>query len=165
MVFLIKQQSTFDIDIDIICKTMINIEQNKNVYDINGTTITSPLYSVPFNSYTHQLVDYEMTMSVGVLALYIPNSEETNITIIEMIKDKFRELGGIDRHTKIPIVSGNNKSTTYTLLNSIIPFDMENSIVPRGISYRKIILGDHNITNVCENGSRFVWIIQPINNS
>jgi hypothetical protein len=162
MVFLIKQQSTFYVDIDIICKTMINIEQNKNVFDINGETNGLPMCNVPFNSYTHQQVDYEMDVSLGVLVLYIPNAVENHNTITSMLINKFREIGGIDRITKTPIISGSNKSTTYTLLNSCVNCDVENSTSPYGIAYRKIIMGDYNIKQACETGSRFVWSIQLI---
>jgi hypothetical protein len=162
MVFLIKQQSTLYTDIDIICKTMINIEQNKNVFDINGATKGPPLCNVPFNSYTHQQVDYDMTVSLGVLVLYMPNSEENHDTISSMLINKFREIGGVDRITKVPISSGNNRSTTHTLLNSCISFDMENSTTSYGSAYRKIVMGDYNIKQVCETGPRFVWSIHLI---
>ena len=60
MVFNIKGTSSLrditSLDIDLICKTMINIEKNKNIYNLHGSENPLPISNTPFNSYTHKQV-------------------------------------------------------------------------------------------------------------
>lgn len=162
MVLFIITQNEIDNDIDILCKMMINIEQNKNIYDKHGNA-NHPNIRKSFNSYTFQQVDYDISVSVGVLLLYMPSN--TNLIysdIIFMLISKFRELD-IITELKIPVSTELYKSTTYTLLSTQSSTERITSNSVYGTSYRKLINNDYDVKKCYESGSTFVWLVKTIN--
>ncbi len=155
MVLFIKPITSVVDDMDVVCKMMINIEQNKNIFNINGTINTNVK---PFNNFIHQGINYEMTVSMGVLLLYIP----PNINIIyrdieQRLNHNFREnIIFDDNETKVPINTYSYNSTYYTLLTTKYTNEMNNT------AYRRIINNFYDVKKACESGSKFVWLIQII---
>lgn len=156
MVLFIKSYN--DPNIDLLCKMMINIEQNKTVYDIRGNE-NPPNIRNPFNYYTYQQVDYEMTVSMGTVLIYGNNTIQN---IEGILVSKFNELNKNDTNTMVPAKCSTYNSTTYTLMNKKPGTDTTTSTSTYGTAYRKIITSQYDIKKCCESGSKFVWFIQQI---
>ena len=162
MVLFIKPVTSVIDDMELVCKMMINIEQNKHIFNINGT-LNNTNDKKPFNNFIHQQVNYEMTVSMGVLLVYIPKDIIRYVDIEQRLIYSFRENAEfIDYETKVPTNTCLYNSTCYTLLNT----KFSNGILTRtttfGTAYRRIINNIHDIRKSCESGSRFTWLIQII---
>ena len=163
MVFNIKKTTNFTNDIGQICKTMINIEQNKNIYNLQGGENPAKLANKPFNTYTYKQVDYNISASMGVLIIYEPDPI-TFVNLYNLMVCKFAELNK-DTSDSIPYIDGDYKSTQHTLVTlKNVTFDTSVSLDTFSKSYRKIIASEPDIKKCCESGSKFVWYIHISNN-
>lgn len=160
MVILVKP-ITGSNDIQCICKYMINIEQNKNIFDEQGQENKTPLCDTPFNNYTHQRVDYDMTVSFGVILCYVDDDIHS---IRDSIQQNIRRLSFTIPNEYYPIHTSFSKSTTYTMINKKASFDSITTTSRYGRSYRKIIIDENGIKTACETGSRFVWFVHKVTN-
>lgn len=163
MVLFIKPVTSVIDDMDLVCKMMINIEQNKNIFNVNGILNTNN--KKPFNNFVYQDVNYEMTVSMGVLLLYIPfNSTIKYGEIEQRLIHNFRENIGLDDYDiKVPINTHPYNSTNYTLLTTEYT-DSTSTIASNigGKVYRRIINNIHDVRKGCESGSKFIWLLQII---
>ena len=168
MVFNIKGTSSLrdatSLDIDLICKTMINIEKNKNIYNLQGVENTLPKSNTPFNSYTHKHVEYTISASMGVLLIYTKESFTFN-QLSNLMISKFLELGK-DSDVDLPYTNNSCKSTYHTLVTiptSQLVSNTTSNCIDK--SYRKLTASAYDIKRFCEAGSRFVWYVNIINNN
>ena len=162
MVLFIKPVTSVIDDMDLVCKMMINIEQNKHIFNINGTLNTADTKK-PFNNFIHQQVNYEMTVSMGVLLVYIPVDIIRYVDIEQRLLHIFRENTEFnDYETKVPTNKYLYNSTCYTLLNTKCINSTITLTTTSGTAYRRIINNIHDIRKCCESGSRFIWLVQII---
>lgn len=174
MVLLIKKQTDLDNDLLLIAKMMINIEHNKTIYKLNGSLSNENIIKKPFNSYTHQQIDFDINVSSGIILLYIlvPRRDtEYNVSNIQqkLIGYLSQIESDYDSNIKIPYKMQKYNNTTYTLLSK--KYNSTKSTTGTGLnygtnfspSYRKIVANKHDFKKCVEYGSRFVWLIQ-INN-
>ena len=165
MVFNIKGTSSLrditSLDIDLICKTMINIEKNKNIYNLRGSENPLPISNTPFNSYTHKQVEYNISASMGVLVIYTKESFTFN-QLSNLMISKFLELGK-DFDVDLPYTNNSSKSTYHTLVTIPTSQLVSNTTsVNIDKSYRKLTAFAYDIKRFCEAGSRFVWYVNII---
>ena len=162
MVYFIKSTESFGRNVSKIAKAMINIEQNKNIFNADGEIINDP---EPFNSYTFNGIEYEMSISVGIISIYSSNND---ILVQMCINHLIDELNSIiyDRfsNTSDAVKYNDSTNTNHTILS--IPTDTllhgTNSSV-FGTSYRKILSNYNDIRKCKDNKSRFIWLVN--NNS
>ena len=144
---------------------MLNIEQNKTIYNANGNLNNANLAKKPFNQYVYNQIDNNMNVSIGIIVVYDNNSfvnPGTSNTIINSIKNKLAEIDQGNFNTKRPISVQSYKSTHYTLLSKKPDNDRSTSTSAYGTSYRKIIDNWYSIKKCCENGTAFVWLLYNI---
>jgi hypothetical protein len=171
MVFLIKSNTYVrnNSEIDKICKTMINIEQNRNIFNVDGIENDIKNTNIPFNSYTYKNIEYNITTSVGVVVIYVNNSHDdvtfTNLSHIMIEKFNQLNINSINTSDKLPISTYTHKSTYHTLVTSnnniiasLIP--TSTSTLNSSLSYRKLINNVRDFKKACESGTRFVWYIR-----
>lgn len=171
MVFIIKSnnyvRTTYDIDK--ICKMMINIEQNKYIYNIDGIENDAKESKTPFNLYTYKNVEYNITTSIGVLIIYVKNSSE-DVTASNLSNDminKFIQLDGDEGGScdNLPVSTPYHKSTYHTLVtlnNNIVPNLIPNTLTNNSLyrlSYRTLIFSLRDFKKACESGTRFIWYV------
>ena len=160
MVIFIKAESNI-VNIDTICKTMLNIENNKTIFDNDGKLI--PIDSrKSFSKYNINQVEYDISVSSGVVLLYLPN--DTDLTVRDMIKNITSKINALEREFNIrtininrPINTGLYNCTTYTYLAknlSTAEFDKP--------SYRKLVYDKYELRQVCKNGFGFTWFVNII---
>ena len=70
MVLIIKQRNSLTDEIDQICKMMINIENNQNVFNLQGLENNLATAKNPFNNYTYNQVDFNISVSMGAVIIY-----------------------------------------------------------------------------------------------
>ena len=165
MVLFIKSKKSIINNIEILCKMMLNIEQNKTIYNANGNLNNANLAKKPFNQYVYNQIDNNMNVSIGIIVVYDNNSfvnPGTSNTIINSIKNKLAEIDQGNFNTKRPISVQSYKSTHYTLLSKKPDNDRSTSTSAYGTSYRKIIDNWYSIKKCCENGTAFVWLLYNI---
>jgi hypothetical protein len=143
---------------------MINIENNQNIFNLQGLENNSAATKNPFNNYTYNQVDFNISVSIGVVIIY-PSEDIQNRTVINLMRSKFRELNK-DTRINLPYSSNQYNSTYHTLVttkpNTSITGTSFNKF---GKSYRKLITNSYDIKKSCEDGSRFVWYIQVIDSN
>jgi hypothetical protein len=162
MVYIIKQRAGLINEIDQLCKIMINIENNKKIYTSEGKENEIDISETPFNNYTYKQVEYNISVSMGVVVVY--TLDDINFTTISYnMKNKFIELSK-DAENSLPYSTYQYTSTYHTVVTRI-PEETGTSISTRGKSYRKIIEYPNDIQLCCDNGSRFVWYLHIINNN
>jgi len=163
MVLFIKD-SIPEINIDLLCKMMLNIENNKNLYNINGAVNNNNISNRPFNYYTHNRVDYEINVSFGVVLFYTSDESINYPNIDKLLCESFKKLPN-DMSKKAPVKIGSYNSTCYTLLSKAPDASVANitSSSSHGSSFRKIINTLYDVRKCCESGSKFVWLIQIVN--
>ena len=112
MVFIIKNQSndTNQKFIQQICKTMINMEHNKHIYNSDGVENPPKLADKPFNIYTHKQVDYNISISVGVVIIY-KSRKKNNLTFNSLASSMVTVYENLkhDNYIKTPINNCNAK--------------------------------------------------------
>lgn len=162
MVFYIRAQNGITDDANVITKMMFNIEHNKNIYKLDGILTSAEQANKSFNVYTHQKIDYEFSVSVGVLLVYCDNDIMAPNVISRLLTEKFRNLGnGPSLH--VPVKYGRSNSTTYTLLlKKPDEFNTNISTTSYGSSYRKIITSICDFKRCRDTGSKFIWLVQVI---
>lgn len=160
MVLIIKQSDNIDHMVDRICKTMINIEQNKTIFKKDGSIIHDVDIVEPFNTYTYKQVNYDITASLGVLLIY-----KTNITFSELyllLIAKFEELDAHINYSNLMISCsrGCYKSTYHTLITT----SYKNMTKNLGRHHNRCLV-NYDSVNVerADNLSQFMWHIQIIN--
>lgn len=164
MVLIIKQRNSITDEVEQICKMMINIENNQNVFNLQGLENNSSTTKNPFNNYTYNQVDFNISVSIGVVIIYT-SEDIQNRTVINLMRSKFRELNK-DTRINLPYSSNQYNSTYHTLVttkpNTSITGTSFNKF---GNAYRKLITNSYDIKKSCEDGSRFVWYIQVIDSN
>lgn len=158
MVYFIKSDVGFDQNVGKIAKLMINIEQNKNIFNLEGELKNDP---TPFNLYTYNGIEYDIKASIGVITIYSNDNIQTQLHINNLI----REFQSDDRYninsSNVPdaVKLSDFKTTNHTiLLKYSAPIHGTTSVV-MGPSYRKIISNSNDIKKCKENGSKFIWLI------
>ena len=71
MVLIIKAKSNIDSDLMLITKMMANIEYNKQIYNNTGCLNTEHKEIQSFNYYTHDNVNFDINVNMGVILFYI----------------------------------------------------------------------------------------------
>ena len=164
MVLIIKQRNSLTDEVEQICKMMINIENNQNVFNLQGLENNLATTKNPFNNYTYNQVDFNISVSMGVVIIYT-SEDIQNRTVINLMMSKFRELNK-DTSINLPYSSNQYNSTYHTLVttkpNTSITGTSVNTFVK---AYRKLITDPYDIKKSCEDGSRFVWYIQVIDSN
>jgi hypothetical protein len=161
MVFIIKPHGVLDDDLKIISKIMLNMEHNKNIFKLNGTRNTEAASQKPFNCYTHQNVDFDINVSMGVILLYLPEGcTTTEVSVQKSLMKIFRNLSY--ENSEVPYKFGNYNSTAYTLITKKYDTSCNSttSVSTYGSSYRKIITNKTDIKRCRERDTRFIWLIQ-----
>lgn len=160
MVIFIKEESN-TVDIDKICKIMLNVENNSTIFDNDGNLI--PIDSrKSFNNYEINEVEYDITVSIGFILLYLPI--DNRLTVRNIIENIITKINALERVFDIrtinmdrPVNIGTYKCTTYTYLGknlSMADFD--------DTGYRNIIHDKHALRDVCKNKFGFTWFIKII---
>ena len=161
MVLIIKQRNSLTDEIDLICKMMINIENNQNVFNLQGLENNLATTKNPFNNYTYNQVDFNISVSMGVVIIYT-SEDIQNRTVINLMMSKFIELNK-DTSINVPYSSNQYNSTYHTLVTTKPNTSITGtSVNPFVKAYRKLITNSNDIKKSCEDGSRFVWYIQVI---
>ena len=126
MVYIIKSVNGIESDIDSICKIMINTEQNKQIFNNDGTYNVSK--QVPFNCYTHKDIEFNITVSIGVIVIY-SSYEVSNQVLDEKLNKSLLKLDHNYR-IKAPLITTFGSSTHHTLITTVS--------TPNNKSYRNI---------------------------
>jgi hypothetical protein len=170
MVLYIKTHDDSYATIDLIAKQMINIEMNKNIFDKIGNRIPTNLCT-PFNIYNINQVEFNISVSTGVILMYLPNVYDTIIksfinAIVNRIEILDNELSNNSLTTLDKLIDIEAyKSTTYTSITkkiNIMDYPKTNCvgrIQPR----RKILINGNEIKRNHDNGVLFVWSLKCIN--
>jgi hypothetical protein len=159
MVLFIKTQNNLDDDIELLCKMMINMEQNKHIFDGHGNRITSNS-NRPFNNYTFQQVDYDISIYMGVVLLYVSEPIDN-----KNIKDKFISKFSIlesNTELQLPVFNTFIKSTTYTVTTKKYSGNTTTSSINIGRSYRKLFSNKNDINKISDFGPAFIWLLQIV---
>ena len=112
MVFIIKSDQ--DNYIDKICKTMINMEHNLHIFDKDGLENKSIDAQIPFNKYTYNQIDYDISIPIGYIHIYTPKSISFE-KIHRLLEAKLTELDK-NNATNYACSPEDLLSTQYTLL-------------------------------------------------
>jgi hypothetical protein len=170
MVLYIKIHDDSSATIDLIAKQMINIEMNKNIFDKFGNRIPTNLCT-PFNIYNINQVEFNISVSTGVILLYLPIVSDIIIkNFINEIVDRIELLDSDLSNNSLTILDKSidiesYKSTTYTSITkkiNIMDYPKTNCIgriQPR----RKILINGNEIKRNHENGVIFVWSLKCVN--
>jgi hypothetical protein len=167
MVLFIKKNIGIREDIHVICKMMKNMEKNKNIYKIDGSLNNRVTSKQPFNKYTYKQVEYEVSISMGVVIVYI-DDDSINDNILSLLKDQFNDIdedetGEVDFQ---PCVIDNYKSTNYTLLSQLKNNQRGTNIMYRFKSYhRTLTTSEMNIKRHREVQTKYVWHIYLVHKS
>ena len=155
MVLIIKGSATNknlhynDIDLQKICKMMINMEHNRYIYYLDDEM----KHTESFNKYTYKNVDYDITFTMGTILIYTKALENVKILIENLTfhLDKMHQ----DDNYFTPYSIDKYKSTRYTLLK---PTDSR----PKN----RIIVTDKTniIRTISNNETRMIWTIKIIQN-
>ena len=155
MVYFIKSTYSFGRNASKIAKTMINIEQNKHVFNADGQLINDPR---PFNIYTCNNVEYDISISSGIIKIYtddiISPQMCVNLLITEFLSinyDMSRDVDMIKFYEH-----KNNNHITLSKPYSVLYGTTTNVV---GTSYRKLVMQYNDIKKCKDNGSKFVWFI------
>jgi hypothetical protein len=175
VLFVTEKIVNINDSIDKLCKQIVNIENNLNIYRIDGVMNETPFKKN--NIYKYMDVEYDVLSNIGVIIFYVESisgglpinngiiSAVTSInTIIEMMTHKLIDIDNdvnriINGHNKyMPFNLNTYKSTNHTLLqNKISNSQGHNSVKSRGFarsqSDLKKLLKRH----------RFVWLIKDAN--
>jgi hypothetical protein len=170
MVYFIKNANELA-SIRLICKAMINMEQNKCIYDINGELNDAETAKTPFNSYNYKRVNFNININIGMVLFYT-NSNITISAVLQTMINIFNELN-INKSDDTPInhvVSGlkngtSIKSTHHTLVKrsadiSTMPPTTDSVINVRG--YRKLIMNANDFKKVHMFGSQYIWCVNIV---
>ena len=156
---------------EILAKQMVNIENNLNIYKVDGT-----LNEIPFkknNIYNYNDVEFEINFNIGVILIYnkveedIVRESDSSIyeNIIRQLKNKLNDIDEdinniIDiRHRYMPFNLNEYRSTNHTIIQNKI----SNSRGRNEIYLRGFVLSDYEIKKTIKK-HRFVWIIKQLNN-
>lgn len=155
MVLFIKSELT-NTSILSLCKSMINIEHNKTIFDENGEFVKINDRKL-FNNYKIEQIVYNISVSSGVLLIYSDTNStklENSCFIDKLIKciDEIENEYKIDCDEIEKIININyNKSTTYTILTKKIK-SCENQ--PNDLVTRRFF-NNSNLTY--DNSNTFTW--------
>jgi len=163
MVLIFKKHTGLQGDIANMCKMMLNVENNTNLYKLNGTKNSGKVSKEPYNYYTNQGITYDIDVSIGVVLIYVSNGNQLNIqTVKNDFKCEFAKLKIVDEK-RVPICIGSSNSSTYTLLSKKPEsFNVINSVDIYIRSYRKFICNDHDIDRCVAAGTKFTWLIKIV---
>ena len=98
-----------------ISKVMINMEENLHIFDNEGNNNPEPY--LPFNNYTHQDVEFNFDINMGVLVLYFDDEKINNSDIVECLTKELNYHRIIN--DKVPTDYGNAKNTNYVSIKSV----------------------------------------------
>ena len=163
MVLLIKDDNKSEtFNIPLICKMMLNIEQNKNIYNINGNLNKKNISNESFNHFTHEQVDYDISVSMGTILLYLHTPSIRSISDGEIFQDIISQMRTYHNsiEPKVPIKLQNYKSTNYTLISKKPSSKTNNAY--NNSQPRKFISNSNEIKRAYESGSRFVWLVKIV---
>lgn len=161
MVLFIKGRNGINADVGIISKMMINIEKNKDLFRLNGDMNEEKTCNKPFNKYMYQQVEYNMTVSIGVVLIYVSDDHNTNVQrIINLLKHEFELLNLNNETEQYPIDKNGYKSTHYTIISKGTNGLFGTTASYYGTAYRKLISTHYDLKKCNESGTRFVWLIQ-----
>jgi len=152
--------------VEILCKQIVNVENNLNIYRMDGTMNNTPYKKN--NVYKYNDVEYDLSSNVGVILFYNNESSEiaNNNVIQTVINDIRNMLINIDFEINniinlcdkyLPFNLNKYKSTNHTLLQNKI----SNSRGRNAVSLRDFTLEKHNIKKLLKS-NRFVWMIKNI---
>jgi len=167
MVYFIRTRKSINDSLSKIVKTMINIERNQHIFDLNGNLNNSQASKNPFNVFTYNNIDFEVSVSIGVLLIYTNEDTNSNYCVMQLVSE-FQRLADESYANcgKLPINYSGYKSTYYTMVSrdpSYIQNTTTNSTV--GVSFRKIVSSNNNVKKCIDDGTRFVWLVQVISNN
>jgi hypothetical protein len=170
MVLYIKIHEDSSANIDLIAKQMINIEMNKNIFDKIGNRTPINLCT-SFNIYNINQVEFNISVSTGVILLYLPNITDIIIkNFINAIVNRIEILDNELSNNSLTILDKlidieTYKSTTYTSITkkiNIIDYPKTNC-VGRTQPRRKILINGSEIKRNHDNGVVFVWSLKCVN--
>lgn len=172
MVLFIKGGDISNTNLEQICKQMINIENNKAVYAIDGSRYRTEKNG-NFNQYKYKHVEYNITVSMGTVLIYTNsslNSQDMAYKLSDMMNTLTPPKASSGAIRDYPKVSSNAiyGSSQYTLVTKNSPTLYNNSttadIYTQQAYYRKLTASP-NIRHLYKQGNRFIWMIQVISPS
>jgi hypothetical protein len=149
-------------EMDQLCKTMINIERNKHIYNTLGKENQPPVSNIPFNCYTHEHVEFNISASIGVLVVYskLVDNRINATVFINKLMDILKCIPNNESREEVPYTTINYSSSYHTIFKTKPPQSVHGtSSSVHGTSYRKLISEPSEIKKACMSGSRFVWFV------
>jgi hypothetical protein len=167
MVYFIKNTNDKATNIDLICKTMVNMEQNKHIFDKNGKVCTDTnLINKPFNQYVYNKVEYDITISLGVIVIYnnisSQKSDQTQSFITDIVEyfnntHEDYDIGLLNAPRDNPVILNSYNSTHYNIISR---GHVNKTTNITGKTRRKIIKFQKNpYINYCTS---YVWMIKMV---
>jgi hypothetical protein len=158
MVLFIKGPN--EINIDNLRKMMINIERNKQLYKLNGTKNKPSIANNSFNKYVYKDVEYDISISCGVLLLYCDDFDK--IDFMKKLIENFNNNQEVDL-AFYPYNYKLSRSTHYTLLLGQSPETLTgNGIHHNKKVYRIITDNRKKLPYAALVNTRFIWHIKHV---
>jgi hypothetical protein len=161
MVLIVKATNNRTDDFRLLAKQMVNMETNQLIYDSEGNPTGEDLKDTKrqkFNVYTHNSVDFEFSLTFGIIVLYT-QSRTPLVDYSKLIAEEIKKL-------PIPAsfyesIDGN--SDHYTMIKT--PIVQKETILRSGYEngrkcYRKILLDSFYLKRaLSSNSANFVWLV------
>jgi hypothetical protein len=166
MVLIIKSKGTQEYNYSRIAAQMINMETNQLVYDNNAKELyadTKDAKRPKFNIYTHNSVEFDFSLTTGVVVLYLKSdSEYTRTDHATIITEEIRKFPIPLNFTEI--ISNSSKHYIVAknkLLGNTTHFqNSNNSSENNKPCYRKIIVDPYYLKKaISTNSANFIWLI------
>jgi hypothetical protein len=155
MVLFIKGSN--DIDITKLCRLMVNIEKNKNLYNMDGTLNITKTANKSFNKYIHNQIEFDATVSCGFLILYVDKVDM--IEFIKKLNNNFNDNFNKVDDSYYPFCVQNYNSTQHTAI-----LKKHNGYTTASVlniqNHSRYLTNNMSIIQTILNcGVRFVWYI------
>jgi hypothetical protein len=161
MVLFIKGSD--DINVTKLCRLMINIEKNKNLYNMDGTSNITKTANKSFNKYIHNQIEFDATVSCGFLILYVDKFDF--IKFRKKLNDNFNDNFNDIDNSYYPFSVRNYNSTQHTVILKK-HYGHETSLVLDKKKYFRYITDNmKNNSHILNSGVRFVWYIHHVTSS
>ena len=155
MVLFVKGSN--NINIAKLCRLMINIEKNKNEYNMDGTLNVTKTAKKSFNKYIYNQIEFDATVSCGFLIIYSDNFNMTEF--IELLSTEFNNNFTHD-NSYYPSYTKSYSSTQHTMIMSKhIGNGTTTLLKHKRSALRFLTTNMSKITEHLETGVRFVWYI------